>query len=287
MWTIFFLSIAVPSQVAGPQDPPPPGMRIRTEVNVYIDEEFDEERDHEEYEQEYPVEHSTRTEGAEGAVSGRVTYFTRCRFRQEDRVPAPPPLLPGPRLTLTGFFSSRIVEVPAEAVPHLVTGNPRVDPEITKPHLAGGGGSGGDSDRPFLYGTDIDLILARDVAAWEHARWLPESTSLHLYGRAMHGRFEVFDVDSSLELYSAGARLAFPLFHRTPLSLAAAVSAGPAIMKTDIGDAWGWEAGAGLRGEVFITGGVSLLAAVDVSLFLSDDFLSWGPGANAGLNIGW
>ncbi len=275
-----------PPQVSEPRDSQESPKRIHTEVHVYIEEEFDEEREHEEYEQAHPVEHSVRVEGAQGRATGRVSYFTRCRFRPEDQVPAP--LSPLPLVSIGGKLGP--IEVKVKADPFIsVIGHIRQDPIATKPGLFGDGGSGGeeDSDRPILYGPDLDFLLLRDVTGWGPVRWLPESTSLHLYARALFGQFEVFDVESDLELYSAGLRLSIPLARADLVSVAAAVSAGPGFMRTDIGEAAGFESSAGLQGEFFITRRLSLLASIDASVFVSDGFFSWGPGFNAGLNIAW
>ncbi len=262
--------------------------KIHTEVNVYIAEEFDEERDYEEYEQAYPVEHTVRVDGPGGAATSRITYFTRCRFVPQDRDPTPAPIpQPLPRLAVGGTFGPRLIQVPREVVTR-ITANPRVDPPVTKPDLASEGGSGEvDSDRPLLSGPDVDLVLMSDVSRWDPARWLPESTALHLYARALFGRFEVFEIESNLELYSAGLRMSVPVLEAGPFSIEGAVSAGPGYMRTDIGDAFGLESGAGLQGVLSITRGLSFLASIGANLFLSDDFLSWGPAANAGFNLAW
>jgi hypothetical protein len=259
---------------------------MHTEVRVFIEEEFEEERDHEEYAQPYPVEHSVRVEGSQGTSTGRISYFTRCRFRPEDREPSAPPV-PVPSLSMGGLVTSRNIDVPVRLIP-APQGNTRTDPIITKSiDSSGVSGDSVESDRPVLYGPDVDLLLARDVTGWEIAGWLPESTSLHLYGRALFGQFEVSDVESDLEMYSAGLRLAVPFLNREFFSLSVTLSSGPGYMRTDIGDAVGLEAGAGLQGGLFLSRRVCLMAMADVNAFLSGDFFSWGPGINVGLNVAW
>lgn len=260
--------------------------KIHTEVRVFIEEEFEEERDHEEYAQPYPVEHSVQVQGPPGISTSRVSYFTRCRFRPEEREPSAPPV-PLPSFSMGALIASRNVDVPLRLIP-APQGNTRTDPIITKSvDSPGGSGDAEDSDRPILYGPDVDFLLARDVRGWEFAGWLPESTSLHLYGRALFGQFQVFDLQSDLQMYSAGLRLAVPFLDLQPFTLSATVSSGPGYMRTDIGDAVGLEAGAGLQGGLFLSRRVCLMAMADVNVFLSGDFFSWGPGINVGLNVAW
>src|SRR5262249_48119269 len=156
------------------------------------EESPDGDYEHEYYEQPWPIEHRT---GA-GNASSIVSYRTVCRPQEEDRRPvfvtsAPTPTLP---LSLSAAVSIPRISVTTTSgfSTTTVTGRPRSDPIIsTKPALFGGGGGSGSetsSDAPVLYGPELDLVLAGDVA-----RWMPEGTSLRLYARAQFGSFEVFD----------------------------------------------------------------------------------------------
>ena len=270
------------------QDCPPPGeRRIHTEVHVFISEEFDEEWDHEHYQQAWPVVHSLERDGPQGKTSGRISYFTACRFRTEDPEPRLTPPSPSLGASLGGTCTWRRIDVPRKMVT-VVTGLPRSDPPVTKSGFSPEGpGAVRDSDRPVLYGPDLNLVLSRDVSEWGPARWLPESTALHLYGRALFGRFEVYGIDSDLEHYSAGLRLAVPLFERPPFALGAEASSGPGLMRTDLGDAAGVESGVGMHAVVSLGGGLSLRCAASASLFVSEDLFSWGPGAHVGFDLSW
>lgn len=261
---------------------------ISTKINVFIAEEFDEEWEHENYQQAYPVIHSVQHDGPQGRSTSRISYFTRCRFRPEDPEPRLTPVTsPGLTTLFGGELSWRRLDVARKLFP-VTTGFPRSDPPVTKSGLPEGYSEGvRDSDRPLLCGPSLDLLLSRNVEAWEPARWLPESTALHLYARALFGRFEVYDVESSLEQYSVGLRLAVPLLEVSPFSLGAEVSSGPGFMRTDIGDAVGLESGVGIRALVSLFGGVSLRCSANASLFVSEDLYSWGPGAHVGFDIPW
>jgi hypothetical protein len=78
-----------------------------------------------------------------------------------------------------------------------------------------------------------------------------------------------------------------PLLESGGFSLGAYVSAGPAWLRTDIGDATGVDSGIGLRGEYSVSAGVALVGALELDAFFSDDFFSWGPVANAGFVLRW
>lgn len=260
---------------------------INIKINVFIAEEFDEEWEHENYQQAYPVIHSVRHEGPQGTATGRISYFTCCRFRPQDPEPhLPPTTAPNLRIIFGGELSWRRLEVARKLFP-VMTGFPRSDPPVTKSGLSEGSSGELDSDHPLLCGPSLDLLLSGSVGAWPPAQWLPESTALHLYARALFGRFEVYDVESGVEHYSVGLRLAVPLLEFSPFMVRAEVSSGPGFMRTDIGDAVGLESGAGVQSVFSLFGGVSLGLSVNISLFVSEDLFSWGPGAHVGFDIPW
>lgn len=270
------------------RDDPPAAKRVSTKINVFIAEEFAEEWEHENYQQAFPVVHSVRHDGPQGCSTGRISYFTCCRFRPEEPQPRlQPPASPDLTTLFGGDLSWRRIDVAGKLFP-VTTGLPRSDPPVTKSGLSEGySGGSRDSDRPLLCGPSIDFLLSRDIRAWEPLGWLPDSTALRLYARVLFGRFEVYDVDSSLEQYSVGLRLTVPLLEMSPFSLGAEVSSGPGFMRTDIGDAVGLESGVGIQALSAIFGGISLRCTAGVSLFVSEDFYSWGPGAHVGFDIPW
>jgi hypothetical protein len=161
-----------------------------------------------------------------------------------------------------------------------VNGRPRSDPIIsTKPAIFGGGGGGSDtnSDAPFLYGPDLDLVLAPDLAG----------ASLRVFARALFGSFEVFDTPTTLQLYGIGPRLTVPLVKTGSLEAALVVSAGPAFLHTGIGDAVGFDGGVGVRLETFFSATASFVAAVEGNLYFSRNVSALGPVVNLGLNLSW
>jgi hypothetical protein len=169
----------------------------------------------------------------------------------------------------------------------VVTGNPRTDPIITKPGFSAGSDGVEDSDHPPLYGPDFSFELKHDITGWRPVSWMPAPTSLSLYARALFGEFEVFDQDSDLELYSVGLRLSIHLLRARDFALAAHLSTGPAWLRTDIGDATGMDAAAGLRGELRIAGNLALVAGAELDAFFSENVLAWGPVFQFGLNLLW
>ena len=259
-------------------------MRVRSEVRIIIEETPKEEFEHDYYEQQVPVEYRSGTP----SLSSGIWYHTVCRPRQEeDRSPIflPPPPAPVLPLRLSGCIGAPRVTVTASRT-QITTGNPRDDPIITKPALFGGDGVS-SSDAPFLYGPDLDLILASDLSGWTPTRWLPGGTSLHLYARALFGSFEVFDTRTDLQLYGVGPRLSVPLTRWGSLELDLTVSAGPAFLHTGIGDAIGFDGGIGLRAEHFFTSAFSFLAAVEANLYFSENVTAFGPVVNLGFNLTW
>jgi len=269
----------------------PRPVRVRSDVRVIVEESPEGDFDHDYYEQLAPVEHQT----AAGSLRSRVWYRTVCRPQDEDRAPiflalprpGPPPM------TLSGAFGAPHLTVSSTGgFTTTVSGRNRSDPIITKPSskpalFGAGSGASSSSDAPYLYGPDVDLVVASDVSAWQPARWLPEGTSFHLYGRALFGSFEVFDTPSSLQLYGVGPRLSIPVAAAGSFTVEAVVSAGPAFLRTGIGDAVGFDGGVGLQVEHKFSDAVSFVAAVEANLFFSENVTAFGPVVNLGFNVGW
>ena len=281
------------SILAAVQEPPapPPRRRVRSQVVVVIEESPTGDYEHDYYEQPWPVELRA---GAANAES-RVSFRTACRPQEEDRAPvfvapSPVPQLPL-SLSLAVGMPRLSVTSTSDVVTSTVGGRPRSDPPIiTKPALFGGGGGSGSvtsSDAPLLYGPELDLIVASDLTAWNSTRWLPDGTSLRLYGRALFGTLEVFDTPTGLQLYGVGPRLSVPLIRTRSLEGAVTVSAGPAFLHTGIGDAVGFDGGIGLRLEQFFAPTFSLVAAVEANLYFSENVTALGPVVNVGFNLSW
>jgi|SRR5262245_12361215 len=272
-----------------PVDPPPNRrarpLRVHSDVRIIIEETPKEEYEFDFYEQQRPVEYRSGS----STLSSGIWYRTVCRPQQEDQTPIfirpePPPSIP---LSL-----SATVTIPRFTVTTgggFIPGNTRKDPIITKPAIFGGGGSDAvtSSDAPLLCGPDLDLIIASDLSTWSPTRWLPGQTSLRLYARALFGSIEVFDIPTSLQLYSVGPRLAIPLARSGSLEFDLTVSAGPAFLHTGIGDAVGFDGGIGLRLEHFFTRTFSFLAAAEANLYFSENVSSFGPAVNLGFNLSW
>lgn len=283
------------------QDPEPEALprrarplRVQSDVRVIIEESPEGDFDHDYYEQFAPVEHAT---GA-GALRSRIWYRTVCRPQDEDRAPiflaAPRPS--PPQMTLSGTFGAPRLTVTStgnfSVTTTTVTGRDRTDPIITKPSskpaiFGASSGSSSNSDAPYLYGPDLDLLVASDLSSWHPTRWVPERTALHLYGRALFGTFEVFDTPASLQLYGVGPRLSVPVATVGGFNVDAVVSAGPAFLRTGIGDAVGFDGGIGLQLEHKFSDAVSFVAAVEANLFFSENVTAFGPVVNLGFNLGW
>lgn len=268
------------------QDPADPAsdrrarpVRVRSDVRIIIEETPREEFEHDYYHQPSPVEY--RSGGS--TLSSAVWYRTVCRPQEENPTPiflppaAPPPSIP---LTISATFSQPHLSVNSSLNFSLITGSARTDPIITKPALFGGGSPGGStsSDAPFLAGPDVDLLLVSDVAA---------GTSLHVFARALFGSFEVFDTPASLQLYGVGPRLSVPILTVGGLELAFTVAAGPAFLRTSIGDAAGFDGGIGLRAEHSFTAAFSFVAALEANLYFSQNVTAFGPVVNLGFNLSW
>ncbi|HZE99673.1 MAG TPA: hypothetical protein VE981_21890 [Planctomycetota bacterium] len=270
-------------------EPPPPRRTrsVQSSVRIVIEENPKGDYDHDYYEQDWPVRHKTGTP----ALGSEIWYRTVCRPQEDDReplvftVPDQPP-----RVTLSGVLSSPQFNV---SVPKgtIVPGRQRSDPIITKAGLFSGGSSDSttttESDSPFLYGTDLDYVLAPDVTGWSPTSWLPGETSFHLYGRALFGTLEVFDTKAALQLYSIGPRLGIPVARWGVVELDCTISAGPAFLHTDIGDAVGFDGGIGLRVSTFFTRSFSLIAEIEANLYASENVTAFGPVLNLGFNLSW
>lgn len=271
------------------QDPPAPPperrarpVRVRSEVRILVEETPREEFEHDFYHQPSPVEVWS---GGPTLGSG-VWYRTVCRPQQEDPTPIflppadPPPSIP---LTISAAFSAPRLSVSSSLSSSTIGGSTRTDPIITKPALFGGApaGSSSSTDAPFLYGPDVDLLLLSEV------RGMPEGTSLHVFARALFGSFEVFDTPASLQLYGLGPRLSIPVLTSGGFDLALTVAAGPAFLRTSIGDALGFDGGVGLRAEHSFTAALSFVAAVEANLYFSENVTAFGPVVNLGFNLSW
>lgn len=272
---------------------------VRSEVRIVIEESPEGDYEHDHYEQVRPVEARTGVPG----LASSVWYRTVCRPQEEDRVPVfmpPPPSSASLPLTVSGAVSLPQFRFSATAQQvSMITGNPRNDPGTTttttapptstKPMILGGGDEDleSSSDAPILYGPDFDFILASDVTGWSPLRWLPEGTSLHLYARVLFGSVEMFDTPTSLQLYGIGPRLSIPLAKAGSLDLSLTASAGPAFLRSALGEAVGFDGGIGLRLEHFFTPTVSFIAAVEANLFSSENILAFGPVVNLGFNLVW
>lgn len=267
------------------QDPAPDGrprpVRVRSEVRILVEETPEERYEFDYYEQQQPVEHRSGTP----TLGSGIWYHTVCRPKQEEDQPPlfllqkPTPVLP---LTLTAAVSMPQLRVTVSRIPPTTGPGP-----TTKPALFGGFDGVTSSDLPFLCGPDLDLVVASDLSAWTATRWMPPETALGIYARALFGSMEVFDTPTSLQLYGVGPRLSVPLLRSGPLNLDLTVSAGPAFLRTGIGNALGFDGGVGLRIEQDITSALSFLGAVEANLYFSESVTAFGPVVNLGVNLLW
>ncbi len=196
-----------------------------------------------------------------------------------------------PFITPSLSLTSQTIEVGRSFgdVQRIVTGNPFNPPSPTKPGLFGNGASDEtDTGSAVLIGPEIDLLIQQDMSQWGVTSWLPAWTSLHLYARALVGEFEVFDVgECDLRLLSFGPRVNIPLLQAEGLQTGLTISAGPAFLWTDIGDAVGAEAAAGLRFNLPITSELAFTTTVGYGYFSAENVASHGPLLNFGLTLSW
>ena len=263
------------------QAPPPPVMenRIRVRVVEYVDEA----RTPSETRQAYPA--LIQAQGTELWYDHERHYYGQ----PAATVPASLPL----QLGWTTSIRAHSIGIPfvEETAEILELGIPREDPgpgPTTRSILSRPGSDGlDDDDRGPMSGPELTVPLARDLSGWRPASWLPERTELQVYGRMLSGDMEVFGVESDLTLYSVGPRLLVPLATASWVKVGATASVGPAWLDTDIGEAWGVEANAGVRADVPLVGSVSFVAAGEIGVFAADEFRSWGPGLNVGITMAW
>jgi len=165
---------------------------------------------------------------------------------------------------------------------------PPPGPTSTKPGSLWGDGNDSDgSDAPFLIGPEVAVPLKEDVTEWAFLRWLPDSSSLTLYGHVLVGDLEIFDTTVDVELYGLGLGLAVPLLRADPLGVALIFAAGPGFLRTDLGDTAGVQAATGLQVTLGLTRGLSFVASMDLLGFFAPDVRAWGPVANLGLSLAW
>lgn len=165
-------------------------------------------------------------------------------------------------------------------------GDPLPPPPPSKPMFVSGSGVS-DSDTPLISGPELDFTVLDGIDQYRSFRWLPEGTSLSLYGRIQFGTLELFGQRTNLQMYSVGPRLALP-FHRTEtLEISAAVFAGAGFIRTGMGDATGFDGGVGVTAEQKLSDGVSLYGAVDAELFVTKGSSAFGPAFNVGLRMGF
>lgn len=263
------------------QEPPPPAMenRIRVRVVEYVDEA----RTPSETRQAYPV--LVQAQGAELWYDHERYYYGRPGATV-------PPTLPF-HLGLALSIRTHEIGIPFIEDGTLLTviGDLREDPGPTKTRsIFSRPGSDGDlelDDRGPMTGPELTVPLARDLSAWSPTAWFPSGTELQVYGRMLLGELEILGVDSDLRLYSAGPRLLVPIASASWAKLGATASVGPAWLDTDIGEALGVEASAGVRADVPLVGSLSFVAVGELGLFATEDFRSWGPGLNLGLAMAW
>jgi hypothetical protein len=264
---------------------------VQSSVRILIEESPQGEYPHDYYEQPFPSQVRTGST----LLGSEVWYKTLCRPQDEDRRPlfVPPPEPPLP-LTVSGVLGSPQISI-GDGGATLIGGNPRRDPgssgtRTAKAAIFSGGSSdsgSSDTDSPFLYGTDLDYVVAPDVTGWSPLRWLPEETSFHLYGRALFGSLEIFDVSTDIQLYGVGPRLGVPIARGDGVRLEGTISAGPAFLHTGIGDAVGFDGGVGLSFSLILSRGLSLIAEIEANLYLSDHVTAFGPVLNLGFNLAW
>ncbi len=271
--------------------PPPPPAAMQNQVNVRVLQYHDKP---------FPLLHTAQIgdpfpiDSVHPAFNAhnRFTYYGESFYLEEPALSTP--LSPNLNTTLAG--SLQTLTVRTGFAPSVLTGNPRSDPIITKPTttttkpaILGGSSSdeAEDSSSTPLFGPEIDVPLKGDLTEWPATEWLSEGTSLHLYARALFGSFEVFDVESDLQLYSVGPRVLVPLIAVPEFSLGGSISAGAAFLRTDIGDAVGFEATGGLRAQVPLLGGLAFVADLGYGFFTAEHVYSWGPSLNMGLVLSW
>jgi len=282
---VSFLNIMVQDDSGEPQK-----KHVVTEVHVRIVETFKDPRAFQEYRQLYPDIFRKETTGS---TTFGLTLDSICLWEPQEEPLPPVPFLPVetsiiPEIVVGGYGASMKYTVSEQFV-RGVTGKPRQDPPVTKPGFFGGSGSDRveDSDSSLLFGPQVDVELKHDVTEWDATRWLPSPTSLHVYVRALFGEITLFDESSDLEVYGFGLRLSTPFVLVPEFVLAPYLSVGPSFLRTDLGDAAGLEAAAGVRAELRMLKNLAVTGALEVSAYTGRNVFSWGPAVHLGLNLNW
>jgi hypothetical protein len=148
--------------------------------------------------------------------------------------------------------------------------------------LGGGGSSVSGSSSAPLFGPEIDYPLPNDATSW-----MPFEASAQVYGRVLLGDMEIDGESTSVQDYSAGLRLAVPVWRPPDFTLWPYISAGPAFFRTEFGHVTGIDAAIGLRGDYRVSRSVALIVQIELDTFSSSDFFSWGPAGTLGLTIGF
>lgn len=262
---------ALLAQEAHPDRAPAP-----SRLNVRITETFKSDRAHSRFTQPRSVTLDT--------PAGPLTFDSRCEWvPQEDKITWPEDPEPVGPFTITTVGTW--IDIDIKRPPHTFPPDPREDPVVTKAGLGGDDGDSGGfdpSDTAPLYGPDFDLELGPDLAGG-----LPEWLTVHLHARALFGELELYGASREVELYSVGVRLEAALLGEPPFTLGLYLSAGPGWLRTEIGEATGFDGGAGARANLHLTENVYLSAALEAHAFLSEDLRGWGPAVMVGCNLGW
>ena len=134
-------------------------------------------------------------------------------------------------------------------------------------------------------GPQIAVPLEGDMSEWEWLRFTPKKTALHLYGRAQFGEGEMFNEDFKVAVYGVGLKVLVPLLgsEQSTFRLNGTVSAGPALMDTNFGEAFGFEPALGGSLDTFLSDGLSFTVGASYYAFITKDAVYEGPAFEAGL----
>lgn len=296
-----------PVTVVSLQDPPvttedsgrtaaPPVFRNR--VRVKLDYHFDEENEN--LRMRHPNTPLRQDLPPFQDGSNEFRFDADYYFRPPPpRIESPLPMTLGTsfgptNVTITSSFSTTVQQI------FINGGGPRVDPPpptklidsaASKSSLFGGADDPGEedeSDRTLSYGPTLTVPILQDASEWSAFSWLPQHSSLSVYARILFGTFEVFDVDIDMKQYSLGPKLSIPVLGEPSdtFSASVSISAGPAWLRTDVGDAVGVDTAVGLQTQVLLSDRWAFIVGIEVEAFFTDDFFSWGILPVIGLSLG-
>ena len=87
--------------------------------------------------------------------------------------------------------------------------------------------------------------------------------------------------------FGGGLRFNLPFLSRETFHFDASVAAGPAYLKTGLGNALMFDGCVGLRAVKVLSAGINLVGSIEYQILQSKDTSASGPSFNLGLDLSW